>query len=83
MVDKDADDNRVLRLQYENVVLSYNKNVAHILDFLGESVTVHSNKKQYFDPENSKKNIGLWKLIPDQHIIRQIEEKLPEYCFNI
>lgn len=82
MANRTEDDNRVLRLQYENVVLNYEESVENILNFLGETKAIHANRQLYFKPESSKKNIGLWKLMPDQDNVKQIEEQLRAYCFN-
>jgi len=82
MVRRNEDDNRVLRLQYEEVIFNYDQNLNKIFDFLGEPVSVHQNRQLYFKPEISKKNIGLWKLMPDQKNIEKIYGHLSEYCFN-
>ncbi len=81
MVDHKADDDRVLRMNYENVVLKYDENVKRILDFLGEPDSVHVERKHYFKPELSKKNIGLWKKMTDQTVISRIESALKPYCY--
>ncbi len=77
-----SDDNRVLRMRYEDVVLKYEESVAQIIQFLGESNSVHTAKHTFFDPSKSKKNIGLWKGFKDQNPIRKIEMALPEYCYH-
>lgn len=82
MVRRNEDDNRVLRLQYEEVIFNYDQNLNKIFDFLDEPATVHQNRQFYFKPENSKKNIGLWKLMPDQKNIEKIYGQLSAYCFN-
>jgi hypothetical protein len=82
MVRQKEDDNRVLRLQYEDVIFNYDQNINKILNFLEEPASIHQNKNLYFKPEVSKKNIGLWKLMPDQKNIEKIYENLSPYCFN-
>jgi hypothetical protein len=78
-----ADDNRVLRMRYEDVVINYEESVGRIIHFLGESSNVHKSKYAFFDPSRSKKNIGLWKGLKDQDSIKKIEQALPEYCYNL
>lgn len=78
-----ADDNRVLRMRYEDVVINYEESVGRIIHFRGESSNVHKSKYAFFDPSRSKKNIGLWKGLKDQDSIKKIEQALPEYCYNL
>ncbi len=80
-VIKDYDNGQVLRLQYEDVVLNYEKVLAQLYDFLGESISVHIHKGKFFKPELSKKNIGLWKKMPDQTVISKIESALKPHCY--
>ncbi len=54
-------DTRVLRLRFEEVVLNYEKTLHKIYEFTGINVSQHLNKRKYFNPEKSSKNIGLWK----------------------
>ncbi|MCA6439603.1 MAG: sulfotransferase domain-containing protein [Chitinophagaceae bacterium] len=76
------DNNKVLRLRYEDVVLNYERTVTQILEFLNESPEIHFKKKTFFNPDQSKKNIGLWKSMENQESIRRIQEALPEFCFQ-
>jgi hypothetical protein len=39
-------------------------------------------KGEFFKPELSKKNIGLWKLMKNQTNILLIENELNKYCYN-
>lgn len=40
---------------------------------------VNGGNKKFFDPDKSKKNIGIYKLFPDQHVITEIERALSEF----
>lgn len=56
----DINDTRVLRLRFEDIVLSYEQTLQKIYEFTGINASQHLEKKKYFIPEKSSKNIGLW-----------------------
>ncbi len=70
----------ILRIQFEDLVLDYERVVTRIFEHLGEDRSAHVRPKQYFDPAVSRKNVGLWQTYPHQNEIRLIEQSLPEYC---
>lgn len=78
-----VDDHRILRLRFEDIVLKYEETIANILNFLGETPSIHVRKKNFFDPEKSIKNIGLWKRMKgdDLNAIRLINEELECLCY--
>lgn len=57
----------VLNISFENLVLNYKKTSRKIKRFL--KLQTHSNKKLYFNPVNSVKNVGVYKQFPDDEII--------------
>ena len=71
----------VLRLNFEDLVLNYVQSVEKITNFLGGNI-VHKNQSVYFNPkgERSKKSVELRKKYPDQRIMDEILDKLPQYC---
>ena len=71
---------RVLRLQYENLVQCYEATLPQIMAFLGERPAAHTHARQYFQPEKSARNIGLWRTYSDQAAIALIRSELAEYC---
>lgn len=73
--------NRILRIQFEDLVLKYDETIEIILEFLDVKDCKHSYKKKYFNPDISKKNIGLWKDYKNQHEIELIYNYLKEYCY--
>lgn len=75
------DPRRVLRLRFEDLVLRYDDTLAKIRVFLGETAESHVLPRQYFKPEVSAKNIGLWQSFHDQAAITVIARELPEFCF--
>lgn len=76
------DPKRILRLQFEDVVLNYEENLSTILTFLEVDSKNHIEKKKYFNPAVSVNNMALYKNYEDQKIIKQIQNELSEYCFT-
>ena len=74
------DPQRVLRLRFEDLVLGYDEPLRRIMSFLGETPATHVRAREYFKPEQSAKNIGLWRSFPDQDAIAHIARELPEFC---
>ena len=72
----------VLKIQFEDLILNYDETIQIICDFLGEEKSIHLHRKKYLIPENSKKNIGLWKNFKKKKIIERIQDELREYCWN-
>lgn len=57
----DLDDSRVLRLNFRDLVLDYEKSLQIICDFTGLEAAQQVHKKLYFNPEESRSNLDLWK----------------------
>jgi len=72
----------VLKIQFEDLILHYDETIKIICDFLGEEKFIHVDMKKHLIPENSKKNIGLWKNFENKKIIKKIYDELREYCWN-
>ena len=72
---------RLLRLRYEDFVLAHDDTKEKIYQFLKIE---HPTKKNQirFDPENSKKNIGLWKQYSNMPEIKKISTELSEFCYQ-
>lgn len=79
---KRTDESQVLRLRFEDLVKNYNATVHRIYDFLGESEAVHKHKLQFFNPENSIKNIGLYKKLESDKNLDVIEKRMAEFLYN-
>jgi hypothetical protein len=67
---------RILFINFEDLIYNYEIVVNRIYNFLDISPEKHSKKFSKFDPEKSKKNIGLWRTLPDQDSIKLIERAL-------
>lgn len=76
------DDHRVLRLKFEDIILKYEESIKQIIQFLNLDKSQHIYKRQFFNPNLSKKNIGLWKSHGDYESIRRIERELGKYCYT-
>lgn len=72
--------NRLL-IRFEDFVLKYEEVCKVINDFVGIKQENHFHKREYFIPEISVKNIGLYKAHPRQEDIKYIEERLSNYCY--
>jgi hypothetical protein len=77
-----GNDKRVLRLAFEDFVLNHEQIKPRIFDFIEGEPTLHRHPLKYFDPEKSKRNIGIWKMYSDQMAIRRIEEELPSFLWK-
>jgi hypothetical protein len=75
-----SDDPRILRLQFETLVTRYEESVSRVLAHLEEPPEVHQQRRRYFDPDQSARNVGIWKSHPDPRAIDLIQRELGEYC---
>ena len=71
----------VLFLNFEDIILNYDVEIKKIQLFLGLE-NKHIRKKQYLNPEVSKKNIGQWKKFHNQDEIDYIYSKLKNKCYD-
>lgn len=76
------DNERVIRIRYEDLINNYEETVTLLFKKLDIDTQLHRSKQQYFNPENSKKNVGLWKKKNRLKEILQIEKELGEYIYN-
>lgn len=77
------DPNKVLRLQFEDMVYHYDESVKVIADFLGVHLSDHINPQTKFIPSQSIKNTQIWKRHPElAKEMAVIEEKLDKYCYK-
>lgn len=76
-------DDRVLRIQFEDTIFEYESFSNQINNFIGLAETNHINKKQFFNPQVSIKNTQLWKKNMEfDSVIKIIETELGEYCYS-
>lgn len=72
----------VLVINFEDFVLQYEKTIEQILDFLNIDKKLHVNKKQFFDPSQSVKNLRTFERYQNKEEIELIEKKLRKYCYK-
>ena len=80
-IDTAVNQDKVLRLNFEDFFLHYSETIERIKEFLNIDFT-HKNKNSRFNPESIRSHVGIWREILDQDAILQIEKKLSEYCYN-
>jgi hypothetical protein len=71
-----SDSSKILRINFEDLILRYDKTVMRIYSFLSIDSSKHKKKFKYFNPEKSKKNINTWQQFDDQDAIRKIRREL-------
>lgn len=84
-INIDKDNKLVLYLNFEDLVLNYEETLNKLFIFLGEDKSIHKYPKKYFDPEVSKKGVGMWKNVDGQlkKDIDKIYSELKDYCLDI
>lgn len=71
-----------LFMSFESLVNDYEKSINKIYDFLNIDQFHHVNKFRYFQPEISRKNIGIYKHFHNQDIMKKVKEKFKDYCYG-
>lgn len=78
-VDKTAHPD-ILRVTFEDLILDYDRTVNTLYGFLEIDPSVHTKKRECFDPTISGAGVGMWKNSRRQSEIDYIHEHLNEYC---
>ena len=78
----EKDHARIVYVWYEDLVLNYEDTVQELLSKLDVDPEFHTMKKQYFDPAQSAKNVGIWKRMEDNEDIKLIEKELKDYLYQ-
>lgn len=83
-LNKLKENDKLMILRFENLVFDYDSTVREIEAFLGFQSSAHTRKFDFFDPNISKKNIGIYKSLDSFHnaIIGEIENELSKFCYN-
>lgn len=79
--ERNIDAQNVLEIHFEDLVYDYGKTVNKIESFLDLDPDKHVMKRKYFNPDISKKNIGLWRKYYDKYneAIDVIAREMPGY----
>ena len=80
--NSDKHDRRVVRIKYEDLVLSYESTVKYLFERLKIHPNSHIKKHEYFDPKQSSKNVGLWREFADAELIKKIEKELSAQLYS-
>ena len=54
-------EERMLVIKFEDLVLNYEKALPKLFKYIGIDEKHHKKKRTYFNPDISRKNIGIWK----------------------
>lgn len=81
-IKKDINSDRILRINYEDLIFNYEKTVTLIFKFSKINPNSHSNKFKFFDPKISKSNVNLWKKHKYNSDILLIEKELSNYLYK-
>lgn len=81
--DKTYQMNNVIKIQFEDLILDYETSIKKIFDFLEIEDSDHIKKKEFFDPDKSKANIGIWKTALSKEETDIIEQSLPDCLFSM
>ena len=82
---KNEKDNpqKVLRVQFEDMVYHYQETTEKIMSFLGLNKVSHISPQSKFIPAESVRNTQLWKNYPElKSDIESIEKSLNQFCYN-
>lgn len=81
-IEKPIEDNRICRINFEDLIYDYDETVSKIERFCGLNSADHIDPKKYFTPEKSIKNTKLYVGNTEYRTeIEKIERELPEYLY--
>ena len=81
-IKQGLDNDHVIRINYEDIVYKYEQTVSLLFNKLNINPHHHTRKLTHFNPELSKKNIGLWKKNSDMKEIKLISKKLKMFLYD-
>lgn len=81
-IEQQVDDDRILRLQLEDLIYKYDETVEKIEKFLGLSTKDHEYIKKRMIPEKSIKNTQSFTMQPEwEKEVEILEKELPSYIY--
>ncbi|MFQ2204725.1 sulfotransferase domain-containing protein [Aeromonas hydrophila] len=80
----EKNDDKVLRIRFEDLVYNYEITLQKIIEFLNLEPASHNRKLDFFNPKKSINNCNSWLELPSNELtnIKKIEQSLPEYCYG-
>lgn len=83
LVAEKDDPQKVLRIQFEDMVYHYQETIERIFVFLGLDKDHHKEPRSKFNPDKSIRNTQIWKRYPERiEEMRFIEKTLEKYCYK-
>ena len=77
------DEDKVLYLNFEDMIYSYHETTKKVMSFVGVSESHHVAPFSHFDPQKSIKGTKQWLKHPEfNHEISYIEKELPEFLYD-
>ena len=80
--EKECTSNKVLRINFEDLIYNYDTKIKEITKFLGFKESDHINKKNRFIPEMSIKNTQLFRKEEYREECKVIEKELKKYLYE-
>lgn len=81
--EKFVEDQRIMRLHFEDLVYNYDSSINVLYEFLGVNKDFHKYKKKYFNPEISVKNTHLFDMnLYWKEETNIIKKELGEYIYH-
>lgn len=80
--EKQKENKNVIIFRFEDFIFNYELSLEKIKSFLGFEDSAHKNKKKYFNPADSSKNVK--RFIEYPHLkkdIEKIEKELSSFCY--
>ena len=81
-VYKNASHSAFLMIRFEDFIFDYENSVRKVCEFLSLDEKCHVKKREYFVPEISMKNVGLYKQYSSSDVLEYIEKELSEFCYK-
>lgn len=79
---ENEDENKVLKIKFEDAIYNYDLTLSEIINFLGINEK-HVNKFKYFNPKKSINNTQIYRNnFVNKKDIEKIEKELSEYCYK-
>lgn len=74
----------IMCIRFEDLVNDYDNTTKKVMDFLDiePNADSHIYKQKFFNPDISRKNIGIYKKLENQDAVKYIEEHLSDYIYN-
>lgn len=81
--ERKIEDERILRVNFEDLIYRYDETVRKIENFLGLDAKDHVNKKMYFVPEKSIKNTQNFNMKSEWiEEVKCLEKELSDYVYE-